>query len=191
MDTLVGPPAPPCAANNVQLVQIRKKPVRTNWNNLLALGICLTTHPLSLLHPEFLPLYTTFPQLILNNRSEPLPLSCLHPDGVKFKCLWCGDCWPVRPWCIIHCYPITSTQRQPVTVSLSRSLAGLQLISTNTQSQDQLFAGMFCTKVFLWSTKNSVLSSNTMWPIFISGSDCKEESNLLELWDFRERQKAF
>ena len=37
--------------------------------------------------------------------------------------------------------------------SLSRSLTGLQLISPNTrhspQSQDQLFAGMFCTKVFM------------------------------------------
>ena len=147
------------APNNVQLAQIRKKPVRTNWNNLLVARIFLTTHPLSLLHPAFL-LYSTTSSRQLKTEQ---PLWFLYP---KIKRLWRGDCWPVRTWCIIHSYTITSSQ--PVTVSLSRSLTGLQLISPNPrhspQSQDQLFAGMFCTKVFLLRYQQK--------PVFYHQSQC-------------------
>ena len=136
--------------------------MRTNWNNLLAVGIFLTTHPLSLLHQVFFPFSTTSSRQLTTEQ----PLWFLYP---KIKRLWRGDCWPVRTWCIIHSYTITSSQ--PVTVSLSRSLTGLQLISPNpshTSPRINYLLGCFvqsssCCDI----NKTCVLSSITMLPIFI------------------------
>ena len=79
--------------------------------------------------------------------------------------------------------------------SLSRSLTGLQLISPNTrhspQSQDQLFAGMFCTKVFLLRYQHQqkpVFYHQTQCCQYLSAARVAGIVNLLELCDFREQQ---
>ena len=157
--------------------------MRTNWNNLLAVGIFLTTHPLSLLHPAFL-LYSTTSSRQLKTEQ---PLWFLYP---KIKCLWRGDCWPVRTWCIIHSYTITSSQ--PVTVSLSRSLTGLQLISPNTSHTSpriNYLLGCFVQRSSCCDiNKNLCFIINHNVANIYLWLQLQRKVNLLELCDFREQQ---